>query len=70
MVKEGIIPCCLNDQPSNTISNMGDGANSEWSMAFQHSNDIMQVEAPSSTISWCMPLLYERRHDEEEEDYG
>jgi hypothetical protein len=49
MRKEGIMPCGLKDQPSNAVSNMGDGGNLGWLMAFQHANDIMQVEAPSST---------------------
>jgi hypothetical protein len=31
------------------VSNINDGDNSGWPMAFQHAKDITQVEAPSST---------------------
>jgi hypothetical protein len=46
------MPCGLKYQPSNAVSNVGDRDNSGRSMAFQHANDITQVEAPSSTIVW------------------
>jgi hypothetical protein len=49
MGKEGIMPCGMKYQSSNIVSNVGDRDNSGWMMGFQHSNDIMQVEAPSST---------------------
>jgi hypothetical protein len=49
MGKEAIILCGLNERPSKVVSNVGNEDNSRWPMAFQHANDITQVEAPSST---------------------
>jgi hypothetical protein len=43
------MPCGLKDRPLKEVRNMGDEDNSGWPMAFKHVNDIMQVEAPSST---------------------
>jgi hypothetical protein len=50
MGKDEIIPFGLKDRLSNEVRNVGDKDNSGWPMAFQHSNEIMQVESPSSTI--------------------
>ena len=50
MGKEGMIPCGLNERLSKAVSNVGDRDKMGWPMAFQHANDITQVEAPSSTI--------------------
>jgi hypothetical protein len=52
--KEGIMPCGLKEQSSNTVNKVDDGDNSGWKMAFQHANDFTQVEAPSPTIVWEM----------------
>jgi hypothetical protein len=39
---------------SNVVRNVGDEEKIGWSMAFQHANDITQVEALSSTTVWKM----------------
>jgi hypothetical protein len=49
MGKEGIIPRGLKYRSSNVVSNVGDGDNLGWPMAFQHATNIMQVDPPSST---------------------
>jgi hypothetical protein len=58
---------------------MGHKDNSGFPMAFQHANNITQVEAPSSTtiqkmflsiILWHTPLLSEKRHREEDKVYN
>jgi hypothetical protein len=54
MRKEGIIPCGQNERPLKVIRRVGDGEKICWPMAFQKANEIMHVEAPSSTTVWKM----------------
>jgi hypothetical protein len=48
--KEGMMPCGRNKQSSKVVRRVGDGDKMGWPMGFQHANDMMHVEAPSSTI--------------------
>jgi hypothetical protein len=50
--KEGMMPCGRNERPSKEVRRVGDGDKTGWPMAFQHANDIMHVEVPSSTTMW------------------
>jgi hypothetical protein len=45
-----MIPCGLKEWSLKLVRRVGDREKMGWPMAFQHANDIMQVEAPSSTI--------------------
>jgi hypothetical protein len=49
MGKEGMIPCGQKERPSKAVRRVGDGDKTDWPMAFQHANDITDVEVPSST---------------------
>jgi hypothetical protein len=49
MMKEGMIPCGLNERPLKAVRRVGIGDKMVWPMAFQHTNEIMHVKAPSST---------------------
>jgi hypothetical protein len=43
------MPCGRNEQPSKVVRRVGDRDKMGWPMAFQHANDMMHVEVPSST---------------------
>jgi hypothetical protein len=48
-VKEGMISFGLNERPSKVVRRLGDRDKTGWPIAFQNANDIMHVEATSST---------------------
>ncbi len=50
MGKAGIIPCGLQECPSNAVRRVGEGTTKGDPMAFEKDIDMTHVEAPSSII--------------------